>query len=81
MFKPNIPIWKLTYDSDKPNKKEIKTNDIANEWFYGSCVISIRDSLLTDYFNVINLEAGEILVKEINPRKSFFKEYETLRRN
>ena len=42
-------------------------------WFYGSCVISIRDLLLTDYFNVINLETGEILVKETNPRKSYFK--------
>ena len=80
MFEPDIPIWKLTYDSDKPKKKGIKINDIANEWFYGSCVISIRDLLLTDYLNVINLEAGEILVKEINPRKSYFKEYGTLRR-
>ena len=53
---------------------------MVNKWFYGSCIISIRDLLLTNYFNVINLEAGEILVKEINPRKSYFKEYETLRR-
>ena len=48
-------------------RKKLKINDIVNEWFYGSCIISIRDLLLTNYFNVINLEAGEILVKEINP--------------
>ena len=77
----NIPIWELTKSLDKPKKREIDINKIANEWFYGSCVISIRDLLLTDYFNVINLEAGEILVKEMNPRKSYFKEYKTLRRN
>ena len=80
MFGPNIPVWKLTNDPDKPKKEEIRIKDIVNEWFYGSCVISIRDLLLTNYFNVINLRAGEILVKEINPRKSYFKEYKTLRR-
>ena len=80
MFGPNIPVWKLTDDPDKPKKEEIRIKDIANEWFYGSCIVSIRDLLLTDYFNVINLEAEEILVKEINPPKSYFKEYKTLRR-
>ena len=71
----NIPIWKLV----EGKKKRINIESIVNKEFYGSCVIGINKVLVDDSVGRLNLEVGEILVKEMGFTKSLFKEYEILR--
>ena len=72
----NIPIWKLVKGN---KKKRISIESIANKKFYGSCVIGINEVLVDDSVEKLNLEVGEILVKEMAFTKSLFKEYAILR--
>ena len=60
-------------------KKRISIESIVNKEFYGSCVIGINELLVDDSVGRLNLEVGEILVKEMGFTKSLFKEYEILR--
>ena len=69
----NIPIWKLVKGN---KKKRISIESIVNKEFYGSCVIGINEVLVDDSVGKLNLEVGEILVKEMGFTKSIFKEYE-----
>ena len=50
-----------------------------NKEFYGNCVIGINKVLVDDSVGRLNLEVGEILVKEMGFTKSLFKEYEIIR--
>ena len=63
----------------KGKKKRISIESIVNKEIYGNCVIGINEVLVDDSVARLNLEVGEILVKEMNPIKSLFKEYEILR--
>ena len=63
----------------KGKKARISIESIANKKFYGSCVIEINEVLVDDSVARLNLEVGEILVKEMGFTKSLFKEYEILR--
>ena len=72
----DIPIWKLVKGN---KKKRISIESIVNKKFYGSCVIGINEVLVDDSVVRLNLEVGEILVKEMGFTKSLFKEYEILR--
>ena len=71
----SIPIWKLVGHK----KKRISIESIVNKEFYGSCVIGINDVLVDDSVVRLNLEVGEILVKEMGFTKSLLKEYVILR--
>ena len=46
-------------------KKEIRVEGIANKRFRGSCTITVVDVLITELYTKVNLEVGEILVKEM----------------
>ena len=72
----NFPIWKLVKGH---KKKRISIESIVHKEFYGSCVIGIDEVLVDDLVGRLNLEVGEILVKEMGFTKSLFKEYEILR--
>ena len=74
-----IPAWKLVKANGKNKKKSIDIENIAKKRFHGSCMISINDVLVTDSLKTINLEVGEILVKEMGFTESHFKEYEIFR--
>ena len=69
------PIWKLVKAKGGYNKKRISIESIVNNEFYRSCVIRINDILVDDSVKTLNLEVGEILVKEMGFTKSLFKEY------
>ena len=71
----NIPLWKLVGNK----KNRINIESIVNKEFYGSCVIGINEVLVDDSVGRLNLEVGEIVVKEMGFTKSLFKEYEILR--
>ena len=88
----DIPIWKLVKGYKKrisiesiANKKFYGScvtgiNEVlVNKKFYGSCVIGINEVLVDDSVVRLNLEVGEILVKEMGFTKSLFKAYEILR--
>ena len=60
-------------------KKRISIESIVNKKFYGSCVIGINEVLVDDSVGRLNLEVGEILIKEMSFTKSLFKEYGILR--
>ena len=74
-----IPIWKLVKVNGKNKNKRIDIENIVEKRFYGSCVISINNILVTDSLKTINLEVGEILVKEMDFTESRLKEYEIFR--